>query len=157
MSTTTTDPVCGMEVRPHQNEIIYLDIAYAFCSQQCQQRFLSSPRSYIGAAGRRQGKPVLKSRRMHLGAALSPDQADALRQQLQEVVGVTKVAVDDHQLEIVYDLAQATTEQIQLKLVEIGIQIGGGWEKRLQRAFVHYEEECTLGNLESDERHHHHP
>lgn len=52
---------------------------------------------------------------------------------------------------IVYDLLQATAEQIEEKLAEIGIQLGEGLAERLRRAFVHYEEECEVGNLEVHE------
>ena len=49
---------------------------------------------------------------------------------------------------IVYDLLQATAEQLEVKLTEIGVQLGEGLADRLLRAFVHYEEECEIGNLE---------
>ena len=49
---------------------------------------------------------------------------------------------------ITYDLLQATAEQIEEKLGEIGVQLGEGFAERLRRAFVHYEEECEIGNLE---------
>lgn len=159
MSTTVTDPVCGMEVKPHQNEIIYLEVAYAFCSPQCQQRFLANPHLYVGAPGqpaaKQQGKAIIKSRRIHLGAPLTREEADTLTRELHEMMGISRVTVEDDHLEIVYDLLQATAEQIELKLVELGARMGENWAERLQRAFVHYEEECELGNLEAEERHHH--
>jgi YHS domain-containing protein len=161
MGTTVTDPVCGMEVRPHQNEVIYLDIAYAFCSQQCQQRFLASPHLYVGAPGqpaaKEQGKTLMKSRRIHLGASLTPGESEDLSRGLREMTGVVRVTVEGDHVEIVYDLSQATAEQIELKLVELGTRMGSGWAERLRRSFVHYEEECELGNMEADERHRRHP
>ena len=47
MTTPIIDPVCGMEVKPQHYETLYLGTSYAFCSAQCQQRFLADPHRYV--------------------------------------------------------------------------------------------------------------
>lgn len=149
MITPTKDPVCGMEVKPHQNEIIYLDISYAFCSEYCQQRFLANPHLYVGLPGqeapKQQGIEVIKKRTLRLASPLPPQNADMLREALQAMMGIKNVSVDGEQIEITYDLLQATAEHIEAKIEEIGVRLGDGWAERLRRAFVHYEEECEIG------------
>lgn len=152
METPVKDPVCGMEVKSNQNEITYLGMQYAFCSRQCQQRFLDNPRLYIGLPGRpapkQLGEVVIKSRRMQLDEPLSPRQAETLIHVLGQMMGVTKVTAEGDRMEITYDLLQVTAEQIEAQLVELGIGMGSGWAERLRRAFVHYQEECQIGNME---------
>jgi len=63
-------------------------------------------------------------------------------------MGIQSVSIDGDSVVITYDLLQATAEQVEEKLAEIGLQLGEGWTERLRRAFVHYEEECETGNLE---------
>jgi len=150
MNALTKDPVCGMEVKPHQNEIVYLGVRYAFCSELCQKQFLKDPHLYIAPLVRevheQQGMAVVKSRRMHLDSSLSPEQAQSLVLALQQIRGVTQVAAQAKRLEISYDSLQTTAEQIESKLTEVGNRIGGGWAELLRQAFIHYEEECQIGN-----------
>lgn len=156
MSTMAIDPVCGMEVKPHQNETIYLDMHYAFCSQQCRDRFLANPHLYIGQPGRKapkqQGLEVIKKRTLRLASPLPPRGAEMLCEALQAMMGIKRVTVDELRVEITYDLLQATAEQIEARMAEIGVQLGAGWAERLRRAFAHYEEECEIGNLEVGEK-----
>jgi hypothetical protein len=49
---------------------------------------------------------------------------------------------------ITYDLLQATADQLEAKMGEVGVKLGEGWAERLRRGFVHYMEECEVGNLE---------
>lgn len=75
---------------------------------------------------------------------------------LQAMMGIQSISVEGDCVVIAYDLLQATVEQIEEKLAEIGVQIGAGLAERLRRAFVHYEEECEVGNLEVHENKHIH-
>ncbi|HQT26083.1 MAG TPA: YHS domain-containing protein [Burkholderiales bacterium] len=154
MAELVRDPVCGMMVEDGQHATEYLKISHSFCSLQCRERFLANPNLYVGAPGHRApksaGLEVIKQRRLRLAQALLPGQADVLRPALQAMMGVQSVSVEGDFIVIVYDLLQATTEQIGQRLSEIGIQLGIGWPERLKRAFVHYEEECEIGNLEAD-------
>lgn len=159
MTSLVYDPVCGMAVSPHQNEIVYLQIHFAFCSLQCKERFLAHPHAYIGQYGhpapKQEGWEVLKRRRLHLVVPLFPQGMELLAGELKSMMGVRDVTVVGDTVEITYDLMQVTIEQIEKKLAEIGVRLGDGWAERLRLAFVHYEEECELGNLEVRDSHSH--
>ena len=153
MSTLTfKDPVCGMQVNSGQFVTAYLDSSYAFCSIQCRERFLANPHVYIGLPGQKapkqDGLEVLKKRRLRLIQILSPSQAENLNEALRAMMGIKSVQVNGDEIEIIYDLLQATTEQIEMKLEEIGLQLGEGWSQKLRLAFVHYGEELEVGSLE---------
>ncbi len=148
----TKDVVCGMQIESDSNQIVYLGVSYAFCSKQCQERFLANPHLYVGMPGQKapkqEGVSVIKQRHLRLAQALSPDQGRALGNALQAMMGIQSVSIDGDSVVITYDLLQATAEQVEEKLAEIGVKLGEGWTERLRRAFVHYEEECEIGNLE---------
>jgi YHS domain-containing protein len=148
----TKDVVCGMQVDADKNQLTYLGVSYSFCSKQCQERFLANPHLYIGLPGQKapkqQGLSVIKQRRLRLAQPLSSSQAKTLSDVLQTMMGIQSVSVEGGSVVIAYDLLQATAEQIEEKLAEIGVQLGEGLAERLRRAFVHYEEECETGNLE---------
>ena len=72
------------------------------------------------------------------------------------MMGIKSVAVDSDKIEITYDLLQVTAEQIEAKTTEIGVQLGEGWTEQLYRAFLHYEEELDVGNLEVHKEKHFH-
>ncbi len=152
MNTLVKDPVCNMEVAPGQLDTVYLGVHYSFCSLQCQERFVANPHLYIGHPGhqapKQQGQEILKRRRLSLDKVLTAEQADRIGQKLGEMMGIQSVTVAVDRLEITYDLLQATEQQIETKLAEIGVTLGEGWGDRLRRAFVQYLEECELGSLE---------
>lgn len=156
----TKDVVCGMQVESGQHQIVHMGIAYSFCSSQCRERFEANPHLYIGMPGQKapkqKGVSVIKQRRLRLAQPLSPGQAKTLSDALRAMMGILAVEVDGDGVSITYDLLQATAEQIEEKLAEIGIQLGEGMAERMRRAFVHYEEECEVGNLEVQERKHVH-
>ncbi|MDX1250666.1 MAG: YHS domain-containing protein [Gammaproteobacteria bacterium] len=157
MSAPVTDPVCGMVVDPNQNELLYLEMHFAFCSRQCRERFLAHPHLYIGYPGRKapkqEGVVDIKRRRLHLAAPLHPMGATMVADDLLAMRGIRNVDVQGERMEITYDLLEVSAEQIEKKLMEIGVKMGEGWPERLRRAFVHYAEECELGNLEVGEKH----
>lgn len=148
----TKDVVCGMQVNSGNNQIVYLGAPYSFCSMQCRERFEANPHLYIGLPGhkapKQKGLSVIKQRRLRLIQPLSPDQARTLVDALQAMMGIQSVSVESDSVMIVYDLLQATAEQVEEKLADIGVQLGEGLAERLRRAFAHYEEECEVGNLE---------
>lgn len=160
MDKPVKDVVCGMQVEPHRNAVAYLGIEYAFCSAQCRERFVANPHLYTGLPGRKapkqEGLEVLKRRRLRLAQPLSAEQAASISAALQTMMGIKTVAAAGDRIEIVYDLLQATAEQIEAKLAQIGVPLGAAWPERLRRAFVHYEEECEVGNLEVHENTHVH-
>jgi YHS domain-containing protein len=156
MNEKAIDPVCGMKVEPHQNEIEHAGIHYAFCSVQCRERFEATPHLYVGLPGhpapKQQGKVVAKRRRFRTETALTPDESALLRSELASMMGVTEVSVDGDTVSITYDLLQATAEQLEARMAEIGLKIGGSWKEKLRSAFVHYLEECEVDNLEVGHR-----
>lgn len=156
----TKDVVCGMQVDSGGNQIMYLGIPYAFCSKQCQERFLANPHLYVGMPGQKaakqKGLSVIKQRRLRLAQPLSSSQARVLSDALQAMMGIQTVSVEGTSVVITYDLLQATVEQVEEKLAGIGVQLGEGLAERLRRAFVHYEEECEVGSLEVHGRGHAH-
>ena len=126
----TKDYVCGMQVNSGDNQIMYRGGSYSFCSKQCQERFQANPHLYVGIPGQKapkqEGLSVIKQRRLHLVQPLSSGQAKTLSDALQTMMGIQSVSVEGDSVVIVYDLLQATAEQIEEKLIEIGLQLGGG-------------------------------
>lgn len=160
MSNLVKDPVCGMQVESHQYAIEYLQMHFAFCSTQCRERFQANPHLYIGLPGQKapkqEGLEVLKQRRLCVNQPLSTSQAESLIEALRAMMGIKSVVVDSNKIEITYDLLQATAEQIEIKIAEIGVQLGEGWTERLRCAFVHYEEELEAGSIEVHKQKHIH-
>lgn len=148
----TKDVVCGMQVEADKNQLSYLGVSYSFCSRQCRERFQDNPHLYIGMPGQKapkqDGLSVFKQRSLRLAQPLTPSQAKMLSDALQTMMGIQSVSVEGDCVVIMYDLLQATAEQIEKKLAEIGVQLGEGLAEHLRRAFVHYEEECEVGSLE---------
>lgn len=157
MSATIKDPVCGMGVAPTQLETIYEGLHYAFCSEQCRQRFTTNPHLYIGVpdekAPKQKGEERLKRRRFELEIPLAAQGAVILIDELRAMMGVKAIAIeDDNMVIITYDLIQATAEQLEAKMLEVGVKLGEGWAERLRRGFVHSLEELEVGNLEVEPR-----
>ena len=152
MSTTVRGPVCGMEVAPTQFETVYEGLHYAFCSEQCRQRFLANPHLYVGVPGEKapgqKGVALLKRRRFQLDAPLAAQDAAILAEALGAMMGVKAVEIEDDTVTLTYDLIQATADQLEARMEEVGAKLGAGWAERLRRGFVHYMEECEVGNLE---------
>lgn len=152
MSTTVKDPVCGMEVAPTQFETVYEGLHYAFCSEQCRQRFLANPHLYVGVPGEKapgqKGVELLKRRRFRLDTPLVAQDAAILAEALGAMMGVKAVEIEDDTVTLTYDLIQATADQLEARMEEVGAKLGAGWAERLRRGFVHYMEECEVGNLE---------
>ena len=148
----TRDVVCEMQVEEGTFQVEYLGVSYSFCSRQCLERFQQNPRLYVGMPGHKSAKQagveVIKQRRLRLAQPLSGSQSETLRDALMGMMGVQSVSIEGKEVTIVYDLLQASVDQLEQKLVETGIALGKGWVERLRRAFVHYEEDCEIDNLE---------
>jgi YHS domain-containing protein len=151
-SSKVKDPVRQMLVTPEQNAINYQGMQFAFCSQQCKERFLANPHLYIGLPGepasKQSGQKVVKRRRLCLDEPLSDADAQRLLEQLHAMMGVYAVEIAADQLIITYDLLQATAEQIETVLQQAGACLGAGRSERLRRVFVHYLEESEVQSLE---------
>lgn len=151
MNRRMKDPVCGMEVDPEENALVYLEMHFAFCSRQCRERFLANPHLYVGKPGhpspKQEGVVIIKRRRLRLEIPLSPEEAARLIAALRTMMGIREVSANGDRVDITYDLLQATHEQIETKISEIGVQLGTGWAERLRRAFVDFEEEILVGSF----------
>ena len=153
------DPVCGMRV-PHDNFAVeHLCMHFAFCSQQCQSRFLANPNLYIGKPGHPSHKDeVIKRRRLKLSESLSTQQCEELVKELCSMMGIKDVTIKKDEVEITYDLLQATPKQIENRIAQVGGHFVSGLAEKLRCAFVHYLEETEIDNLEegsSSHEHHH--
>jgi len=160
MEHDMTCPVCHMNVTPEQFAREYLGMHFAFCSEQCRERFDANPHLYVGRPGHpapaQQGQTLLKERVLHLARPLSPEQAQRVAAELGAMMGVEAVRVEGDRLRIRYDLLQATAAQIEQRLAGIGNALERGLGERLRRAFVRYLEETELANLAEDGAHDHH-
>lgn len=154
------DPVCDMMVDPDQLPVTYLGIHFAFCSEQCRQRFLSNPNLYVGSvahkAPKQQGREVLKRRRLKLSEPLSADIKARLIERIQSMMGIKRVEVEGETVDITYDLLEATEAQIEEAIAQSGAMLGNGFARRLSRAFVQYLEETEIENLEEKPSSHRH-
>ncbi len=146
------DPVCGMPAEGSDYRHRHQGIDFFFCSEQCLQRFRDKPHLYIGLPGhpapRQEGMEVIKRRRLRLARALPRQDEQALREYLQEMMGIKAITITGLDVVIAYDLLQATAEQIEARIARFGAHLGEGWAERLRRAWIHFEEESTLSSLE---------
>lgn len=157
------DPVCGMQVAPDQHAITYQQMHFAFCSTQCEERFLANPHLYIGHPGNKapaqEGRTVMKHRQLKLDKPLPDDLAQQVIAYIEEMMGIGHIKIKGDTIDINYDLLQVTEAQIESALAEIGATLGHSWSERLRRAFVHYFEETEISSLEvlpGAGAHHHH-
>jgi len=156
MTEAVEDPVCHMQVSAASFATEYAGISYAFCSAQCQERFQTNPHLYVGLPGHQapaqQGRQVIKRRRFVLSAPLDAMQVEQFKRALFEMMGIHDVCIVGDNIEIQYDLMQATAEQIAVKLGLIGADLGGGWKDRIRLAFINYLEECEIDSLEVENK-----
>src|SRR3569833_813785 len=160
MDDTIEDFVCGLLVCRDSFAMVHLGFLYAFCSQQCLVRFKAILHLYIGVPGKQapkqKGLEVIKQRRFRLEQPLTDEEVAILAKELGAMMGIQSMEVTGDTLSITYDLLQATAEQIEARIGEVGGLLGTGWAERLQRGFVHYVEECEAGNLEVTPHRGHH-
>jgi len=168
------DPVCGMMVGEWEHQVVHRGVGYAFCSQQCRERFSSGPGLYVGRrrvlAPKQKGMEVIKRRRMRLGVPLTQARLVELQDTLLSMMGVIAVRPVERMhdagcnaqpvqsgtrmtdrielVEITYDLLQATALQLEHKIAQLDATLSNGWGEKLQRDFIHYLEKCELDDLE---------
>ena len=151
-SEIVKDPVCGMIVEDCALEFSYEGIRYFFCSEQCRERFLATPHLYVGYPGHpapgQRGVQVVKRRRFKLAHPLSAYEAELLREDLRDMMGVREIHADDELVEITYDLMAVNAELIEARLAEIGLRLGQDWPERLRLGFIHFIEESEVLGLE---------
>jgi len=146
MQLSDTCPVCGMKAQVEVSSVEHYKMFFHFCSDQCRETFIAHPSLYSAKIGKERSV-ILKRRTMRLTAPLDNEVAKPLIPYLTEMMGVKEVAVENNKVHITYDLLQVTEMQIEKALVEVGVQLGGGWLERLRRGWVHDSEEIELDNL----------
>ena len=152
MNETVEDPVCHKQVSSTSFATIYAGIHYAFCSDQCKDRFLAHPHVYVGCYGQeapsQQRKVVIKRHRISLSEPLDAGRMEQVKGALLEMPGVQEVCIDGNRIEIQYDLIQVALDQIADKLTLVGANLGGGWLDRLKLALINDLEEIEINSLE---------
>ncbi|HSH29577.1 MAG TPA: YHS domain-containing protein [Thiohalobacter sp.] len=146
------DVVCSMWVSTASYPLEYRGMHFAFCSEECRERFLGNPGLYIGRPGepaaKQSGEVWRKSRRIHLGRPLDQHQAEQVMNRLDALMSVTAIWPGADMLEVSYDLMQITARQIEGALEAAGADLGGGWSDRLKRSFIHLLEETESASRE---------
>lgn len=152
MSVVEKDPVCGMVIDAGEIESSYAGVHYAFCSDQCLERFKANPHLYIGHPGhkapKQEGVQVLKRRLFKLEQSLAKPDAKVLTKELNDMMGISRIHIEGIDIDVTYDLMEATAEQIEDRMVEIGIKLGDEWTQRLRRGFIHLLEEAEVSSME---------
>ena len=153
-------PVCHMQVPFDQLALAFQGMHFAFCSEQCRERFQATPHLYIGVPGQRavkqEGGELLKRRCIRLDVPLTAAQIQVLEDALTAMMGIKQLVVEKDAVQITYDLIEATEEQIERTLLATGTRLGSGWTERLRRAWVHYTEDCEALNMQVTDRSQHH-
>jgi len=157
------DPVCLMWVDPQDHPLEHRGIHYAFCSEQCRERFLGSPGLYVSSAGyhaaaKQQGRQAARRRRWQLRRLPSDTKAEALHAALNAMMGIDGVHIAGPLVEVEYDLLQATAAQIEDCIESQGLRLRGSPWQRLCRGWVHYMEDTQVANMADRTGHsgHHH-
>lgn len=157
----TNCPVCGMAVDDDKYTIVYQQMPFAFCSEQCRTRFNEYPHLYIGYPGQKapkqDGQVVLKRRRLRLAQPLSVEDAALVQEVLVMLMGVDEVIVSDDTIEVTYDLLQVGMKELEAALSDAGTRLGGDWMQRLHYALIHESEEWQLESQEVVPPHHYLP
>jgi len=140
------DPVCGEEVCSLEFSVVFLGVEYGFCSLECRDRFLASPYLYAGLRGQRSPRLTRHARRcrhLWLAAPLSAEQGACLAKALEALPGIVTVDAGGQRVDIVFDPALAEIGRLEVRLVEVGTQLGVGWAERLRQGLRHSEEEAA--------------
>jgi len=159
-NTNLQCPVCHMMVNKDNFLLEYQQRAYAFCSQQCRERFESNPHLYVGMPGhpapKQHGDEIIKKRIVKLNEPLTENQSAVIVTDLGNMMGIKDIHIESDRIHITYDLLEVTVEQIEVAIEKAGEKLGNGLAEKLKRAFIHYLEESELDNLESPGQPHRH-
>lgn len=148
-----TDVVCGMDITEENITTEYQGIPYAFCSEQCMQRFESNPHLYIGFPGieapKHAGMDAIRSRTLMLSEPIAQELADKVVDAVLDMMSVQTIIVQDNFIKVTYDLLQATEAQIVAAIINAGAALDDGWKERVKRALIESFEETQLASLEA--------
>ena len=142
-------PVCKMTIREvGEKELVhsvYHGIRYHFCSAQCAQNFSRRPRLYLN--DQTEGKALIKRGRLEFQDELSDAMQQKIRQTVAAMMGIHDVSVSARRMNVVYDLMQVTSEQIEARLMAADVSLDKNWQQRMRLAWHHYTEENELDQL----------
>jgi YHS domain-containing protein len=139
-------PVCGMPVHHRRFTVEYHKIYFHCCSEQCQERFNTTPKLYSsGVVDNRE--PILKRRTLRLEKSMDETTAATMIEYLGTLMWVREVVIEDRYLTIEYDLWLVTQSHIENKLRENNISLDDGLFQRLRRAWIRNVENNELENL----------
>jgi len=150
----TCCPVCIMSIKDFNKAYKYQEMVFFFCSEQCQDRFISNPHLYIGhwgrSAAKQRGECIIKRRIIKLEKSAPDYIVKLISRGLSEMMGVKKVSISGERISISYDLLEVTAKQIEIKIEIMGEHIKDNWVEDLKLAFIHYIEETEIDNLKQD-------
>jgi len=150
------DPVCEMIVPEQKHAIVFLQMHFAFCSQQCKQRFQQSPYLYIAKNGQKsvkqEGLQVIKDRRIKLDKPMTDQETKRVVEALGAMMGILEVDIKGNVILLRYDLLQATQEQIEIELTTLGLKLGSNWQERVRRGLVQFFEDNECSTLSINPR-----
>ncbi len=154
-------PVCNMVTDIDCISSDYRSERFYFCSDQCLERFTDNPGIYIGERGipsaKQRGERRIKRRTLLLDATVPDGIAENIITELEAMMGVVEVEINADKINITYDLIEVTTKQIEAVLEKTGNKTSKKYGEILKRAFIHYNEETILDNLEHNgDTHSHH-
>lgn len=138
-STILEDPVCGMSVDSDDISADYQGTRYAFCSEQCRERFQENPKLYTDAedsASEPDQLDIYEYRVLKLADTLPIIIADRLIADVREMMGIQYIEVYDNEIEISFDPKQATESQIEAAIALSGKIMGEEWAAILSHAFT---------------------
>ena len=90
---------------------------------------------------------MIQQRTLYLENEPDEQQAEDLLRELQSMMGIVHAAINKKQLTIRYDLLQADLKQIEENIEKAGNRLSHKWGQILRRAFIQYQEEAELDNL----------
>lgn len=146
------DPVCRAMVAEDSHPWTHLHIRYAFCSEHCRERFKKWPHLYVGdpthgLSEKQRGKVVRKSHRIKLIEPVGGQRLSELREAIESLMGVEAVEISGEEIVVAYDLMQVSLSDIEAVIAAEAGDLSDGIADRIQRAMIHYSEECELDNL----------
>ncbi|MFV1973698.1 MAG: YHS domain-containing protein [Thiohalobacterales bacterium] len=139
-STILEDLVCGMSVGTDEISADYQGNHYAFCSEQCRERFQGNPQRYTDPESNapEPGKrDYYAYRTLKLAETLPLDVAERLTEHVRALMGIQYIEIYDDEIEMSYDPNQVTESQIETAICHSGEGMGEEWTAVLDRVFIY--------------------
>ncbi|MFI2809953.1 MULTISPECIES: hypothetical protein [Microbulbifer] len=146
------DPVCGATVPEGAHSWQHRHIKYSFCSEHCRSRFQRWPHLYVGEATfglaeKQLGTAVFKAHRIRLTKKLNAEARDRVMASVQSLKGIDGLWIKGEEVLVRYDLMQVSLSDIEEAIIAETGKLRNHIPDRIERALIHYSEECELDNL----------